>query len=102
MFDMIRTMGRRRLSQEAEGLRYLMGLVDDVARKHAGNSATNVELSLARQSIALLLAIADRVEASLADTLSDRHLLAINWLRRACARYEASLWQTAPSFSLAQ
>src|ERR1700736_3371705 len=91
-------MGRRRATPELDGLRYLLGLIEDVVSKQAGRSATSRDLAVGYQSLKLLLAIADQIEGSLSDTLSDRHIWAIGWVRRTCARYENTLWQTAPEF----
>jgi hypothetical protein len=91
-------MGRRRRTLELEGIRYLLTLMEDAVSKQAGRSATSHDVAVGHQSLKLLLAIADQIEDSLRDTLSDRHVWAIRWVRRTCARYENKLWQTTPQF----
>ena len=92
-------MGKRAgISRDAQALSYVIEIVDEVVGKTAARSATRHDHAVARAALRFLVATANRVEVDLAHDLSERHITALNWVRRTCARYEAMLWQPTPIF----
>ena len=85
-------------SRDGRTLECLIEIVDEVAGKTAARTATSRDHAVARVALRFLLATTSLVEVGLAGQLSEPDLTAINWIRHACARYEAMLWQPAPIF----